>query len=197
MSGFNHRILVVDDEAAIRATAEALLSTEGYEVVTAVDGFDGLVQLRRSLPDVIISDLSMPNMSGFEFLSVVRKRFPQIPVIAVSGAYSGGSGGIIADAFFFKGQYRPEELFIKIRALIEAGPLRASIAKSDGAPLWIPVNESGYFVVTCPGCLRSSSIEATDSPTELRSLECPFCGSAIRIISDKRSKRPSRRQQTA
>ncbi len=184
MSGFNHRILVVDDEAAIRETAEALLATAGYEVLTAVDGFDGLVQLRRSLPDLIISDLSMPNMSGFEFLSVVRKRFPQIPVIALSGAYNGGLGGLIADAFFFKGQYSPEELFIKIRALIEAGPIRLSVPKSDGAPMWIPVNDSGYFVVTCPGCLRSSSVEATNSPTELRELECPFCASPIRIVSD-------------
>src|SRR5512133_289933 len=111
MSGFNHRILVVDDEPAIRATADALLSSQGYEVITAVDGFDGLVQLRRSLPDLIVSDLSMPSMSGFEFLSVVRKRFPQLPVIAISGAYQGGLGGVIADAFFFKGQYSPEELF--------------------------------------------------------------------------------------
>ena len=147
--------------------------------------------------DIIISDLSMPNMSGFEFLSVVRKRFPQIPVIAISGAYNGGFGGVIADAFFFKGQYSPEELFAKIRMLIEGGSIRPSVAKSDGAPLWIPINDSGYFVVTCTACLRSSSIEATDSPTELRELECPFCGSAIRIISDKRSKLPPRRTRTA
>ena len=197
MSGFNHRILVVDNDAAIRATAQTLLATQGYEIITAVDGFDGLVQLRRSLPDIIISDLSMPNMSGFEFLSVVRKRFPQIPVIAISGAYNGGFGGVIADAFFFKGQYSPEELFAKIRMLIEGGSIRPSIPKSDGAPLWIPINDSGYFVVTCTACLRSSSIEAKDSPTELRELECPFCGSAIRIISDKRSKLPPRRTRSA
>src|SRR5581483_8003412 len=103
MAGFNHRILVVDDEAAVRDTAKAILATQEYEVVTAVDGFDALVQLRRSLPDLIISDLSMPNMSGFEFLSVVRKRFPHIPVIAISGAYNGGLGGVIADAFFSRG----------------------------------------------------------------------------------------------
>ena len=118
-------------------------------------------------------------MSGFEFLSVVRRRFPQIPVIAISGAYNGGFGGVIADAFFFKGQYRPEELLAKICMLIENGSIRPSVPKSDGAPLWIPVNESGYFVVTCTGCFRSSSIEAKDSATELRELECPFCGCAI------------------
>ncbi len=197
MNGFNYRILVVDDEAAIRKTAEALLATQGYEIVTAVDGFDALVQLRRSLPDLIISDLSMPNMSGFEFLSVVRKRFPQIPVIAISGAYNGGLGGVIADAFFFKGQYSPEELFTKIRGLIETGPIRASVLNSEGAPLWIPVNENGYFVVTCTACLRSSSFEAKDSPTELREMECPFCGTAIHIVSDKRLNRRSRTTRTA
>lgn len=136
-------------------------------------------------------------MSGFEFLSVVRKRFPQIPVIAVSGAYDGGFGGVIADAFFFKGHYRPDELFDKIRMLIESGSIRPSIPKSDGAPLWIPINESGYFVVTCAGCLRASSVEATDSPTELRELECPFCQCAIRIISEKLLKKSPRRKLTA
>ncbi len=194
MAGFNFRILVIDDEAAVRETAKAILSTQGYEVITAVDGFDGLVQLRRSLPDIIITDLSMPNMSGFEFLSVVRKRFPQIPVIAVSGAYNGSMGGVIADAFFSKGQYSPEELFTKINDLINAGPLRPHVSKPDSAPVWIPVDEKGYFVVTCPGCLRSSSVEARESPTELRELECPFCSTAIRIVSNKHVlKKPFRR----
>ncbi len=185
MSGFNHRILVVDDEAAVRETAKTMLGTQGYEVIAAVDGFDGLVQLRRSLPDIIISDLSMPNMSGFEFLSVVRKRFPHIPVIAVSGAYNGGLGGVIADAFFFKGEYKPDELFTKIRVLIEAGPIRPYSARPDRAPVWIPVNDTGYFVVTCPDCLRSSSVQAEDSATELRELECAFCATTIRIVSNK------------
>lgn len=185
MKGFNYRILVVDDDEAIRATAAAILSAEGYEVVTAVDGFDGLVQLRRSLPDIIISDLSMPNMSGFEYLSVVRKRFPQIAVIAISGAYNGGLGGVIADAFFYKGQYRPDELFTRIRDLIDAGPIRPFVPRPDRAPIWVPVNETGYFVVTCPDCLRSSSIQAEESLTELREVECPYCDTAIRILADK------------
>ncbi len=197
MGGFNYRILVVDDEPAVRDTAKAMLATQGYEIITAVDGFDGLVQLRRSHPDLIISDLSMPNMSGFEFLSVVRKRFPHIPVIAISGAYQGGLGGVIADAFFFKGQYRPKELFGKIREMIEAGPIRPYVPSPDHTPIWVPVNEQGYFVVTCPACLRSSSIEAVESVTELRESECPFCGTVIHTLSDKHVlKKPSRSKQT-
>jgi CheY-like chemotaxis protein len=185
MGGFNYRILVVDDEAAVRDTAKAILATQGYEVVTAADGFDALVQLRRSLPDLIISDLSMPNMSGFELLAVVRKRLPHIPVIAISGAYNGGLGGVIADAFFFKGQYHPEELFTKIRDMLKAGAIRPYVPSPDHTPIWVPVNEQGYFVVTCPACLRSSSMEAKESLTELRESECPFCGTVIRILSDK------------
>lgn len=198
MGGFNYRILVVDDEAAVRDTAKAILATQGYEIITAVDGFDALVQLRRSLPDLIISDLSMPNMSGFEFLSVVRKRFPHIPVIAISGAYNGGLGGVIADAFLFKGQYHREELFTKVRDMLEAGPIRPYVPSPDHAPIWVPVNEQGYFVVTCPGCLRSSSLEAKESVTELRESECPFCSTVIRVLSNKRvlKKQSSRTNRT-
>ncbi len=66
-----------------------LLESKGYEVLLAGDGFEGLLALKQSLPDIIISDLSMPNMNGFEFLSVVRRRFPIIPVIVISGQFSG------------------------------------------------------------------------------------------------------------
>jgi CheY-like chemotaxis protein len=68
---------------------KTLLETQGYEVLCAGDGFEGLAALKQSLPDIIISDLRMPNMSGFEFLSVVRRRFPVIPVIVISGEFSG------------------------------------------------------------------------------------------------------------
>ena len=82
------RILFVDDEPGMREMVAMLLSEEGYEVLTAVDGLDALAQLRSVTPNLILSDLNMPRMSGFEFLSVVRRRFPSIPVIAISGALS-------------------------------------------------------------------------------------------------------------
>lgn len=83
-NSFRYRILVVDDEENLRKMAQAILESQGYEVMCAVDDFHALATLRQSLPDVIISDLRMPNMNGFEFLSVVRSRFPQIPIIAIS-----------------------------------------------------------------------------------------------------------------
>jgi CheY-like chemotaxis protein len=116
--GFKYRILVVDDEPLIRETSALVLTEQGYEIRTAGDGFEALVELRQALPDMIISDLSMPNMSGFEFLSVVRRRFPHIPVIAISGQYEGTKPtGLIANCYFSKGHYTPEELFTNISRL--------------------------------------------------------------------------------
>jgi CheY-like chemotaxis protein len=103
---FRYRVLVVDDEPSIRETTKPLLESQGYEALTAADGMDGLLALSKSLPDVIISDLHMPRMSGFEFLTIVRRRFPRIAIIAMSGEFVLGQhlAVIHADAFWQKGQ---------------------------------------------------------------------------------------------
>ena len=184
-SGFDYRILVVDDDPAILNTSALILRERGYEVRTASSGFAALAELRRSLPDVIISDLRMPNMSGFELLSVVRRRFPQIPVIAVSGEYSGAAPvGLIADAFLSKADYKPHELFNKIADLLRDSPMRPHVNKPDRAPVWVPRNDSGYFVVTCCECLRSFSIPEEHSGNELRETKCVFCDAQISYLAD-------------
>jgi CheY-like chemotaxis protein len=79
---------VVDDDESVREVFTVMLREKGYEVATAENGFDALLKLKGvAIPDVIILDLNMPEMSGFEFLSLVRRRFPKISVIASSGAY--------------------------------------------------------------------------------------------------------------
>lgn len=191
--GFAFRVLVVDDEPTVLTTSSAVLQSKGYEVRTAEDGFAALAELKRSLPDLIISDLRMPNMSGFELLSVVRRRFPQIPVIAISGEFSGTAPeGLIADAFFGKGEYTPEQLFDKIADLLENSPLRPHIAKPDKAPVWIPKNEAGYIVVTCTECLRSFSLPDEATHSEVQEAHCIFCGSKVCFLADlkERKKQP-------
>jgi CheY-like chemotaxis protein len=102
------RILVVEDDATVRLTISTLLRDQGYDVSVAIDGFDALLQLEHTVPDLILSDLNMPQMSGFELLSVVRRRFPEILVVASSGAYVAGGvpNGVIADAFSTPGNHR-------------------------------------------------------------------------------------------
>lgn len=185
--GFKYRILVVDDEPLIRQTSALVLAEQGYEIRTAGDGFEALVELRQSLPDLIISDLSMPNMSGFEFLSVVRRRFPQISVIAISGEYDGTRPtGLIADLYFSKGHYAPEDLFVNIARLVEHGPIRPHIEKADKAPIWVPLNASGYVVITCTECLRSFSVsdQKLICDTEVQEVPCEFCDTPVQVSID-------------
>ncbi len=74
-------ILLVEDEPVLQRLIAGYLVAAGYVVQTAIDGLDAIAKLRAGLPQFIISDLRMPRMDGFEFLHVVHKRFPQIPVV--------------------------------------------------------------------------------------------------------------------
>src|SRR6476659_4591082 len=138
-----HEILVVEDDDGVRDSLELLLKSAGYAVTTAIHGFDALLQLKKRLPDIVLSDLSMPQMSGFELLSVVRRRFPQISVIAMSGAYHSGDavpGGVIADAFYAKGLSGPKELLDMVADLIRTSTAHAVDHGKESAPVWIPRN---------------------------------------------------------
>lgn len=66
------KILAVDDSATMRQMLEVCLSSEGFDVVTAEDGLDGIDKLKASNPDVVITDINMPRMDGFEFIEAVR-----------------------------------------------------------------------------------------------------------------------------
>src|SRR5207237_9633354 len=112
----------------ISDTRILVMETSGYDVNTAIHGFDALLQMKRVLPSIVISDLNMPQMSGFEFLSVVRRRFPRISVIAMSGAYHSSDtvpGGVIADAFYSKGHSHPEALLLTVAEMVRASAAHA------------------------------------------------------------------------
>ena len=99
------RVLIVDDEPLIRMSMSHVLVEVGYCARTAIDGCSALLEIRREAPDILVADLYMPGMSGFELLSEVRHQFPAIKVIAMSGAFSGEEmpSGVVADAFYQKG----------------------------------------------------------------------------------------------
>ena len=81
-----HKILVVDDDKDIVETIRGRLVREGYEVFAAFDGEEALVKAKETLPDVIILDLMMPKLNGFEVLKEIRVVLKDkwIPVIIVS-----------------------------------------------------------------------------------------------------------------
>ena len=97
-------LLIVDDIFLIRELLSAFFKESGYSVRSAQDGYSALVEIRSEVPDILLSDLNMPGMSGFELLSVVRSKFPKIQAIAMSsGLPKGGEPRVVADAFYRKG----------------------------------------------------------------------------------------------
>ena len=82
------KILITEDEDIVRELLQKKLSYEGYEVETAKNGIEGLEKSRSFKPDLIISDIIMPKMNGFEFLEELKKdeELKKIPVIVISNS---------------------------------------------------------------------------------------------------------------
>jgi DNA-binding NtrC family response regulator len=82
------KILVVDDETSILNTLQILLRGEGFEVTVAVSGREALERFDDVAPDVVLTDIRMPGMSGLELLAAVRERDPELPVILMTAQAS-------------------------------------------------------------------------------------------------------------
>lgn len=83
------RVLVVDDDPAVRDVVTSMLETAGYSVTQAGDGRQALLILSQSQIDVVITDLVMPEQEGIETIKLIRRDFPRTRVIAMSGAFGG------------------------------------------------------------------------------------------------------------
>jgi CheY-like chemotaxis protein len=79
------RVLVVDDDKAVRTAIKTILEHHGYDVVVAEDGRSGVEAVRESRFDVVIVDIFMPGMDGLETIRVFHQHAPEVPVIAISG----------------------------------------------------------------------------------------------------------------
>jgi len=79
------KVLIIDDDTLARATMASILEGAGYHVMTAEDGKRGLLRMRKEEPDVIITDLVMPEKEGIETIREILADRPQAKIIAVSG----------------------------------------------------------------------------------------------------------------
>jgi DNA-binding NtrC family response regulator len=115
------RILIIDDEAAIRESLETLLSLEGYAVEVAVDGEEGLDRIEQNSYDLVLLDLALPGKNGLEVLQILRESQPALPVIMIT-AY--GKVDNVVDAIrtgaqnFVQKPWDNEKLLADIRSAI-------------------------------------------------------------------------------
>lgn len=79
------RVLVVDDEEDAREMLSAILSQAGFDVDEAADGFAALTKVSRYRPDVVVTDLRMPGMTGVDLLQRIRRIHGDVPVILATG----------------------------------------------------------------------------------------------------------------
>jgi CheY-like chemotaxis protein len=184
-----NNILIVDDNASVRETIALVLASQRYEVATAKDGLDALFQLKVRIPDLLLCDLEMPRMSGYELLSVVRRRFPVLGVVAMSGSYESElmPAGVLADAFYAKGRNEPAKLLQVVADLLRSSAARGRNHEHELAPIWAPrisrdASGTFYVLLTCPDCLRSFSLEAMQATTTILDTTCVFCQGEIRYI---------------
>lgn len=187
MEVFNAKptLLIVDDEESIRTSLSLVFTKLGHGVRSAGDGFAALIEIRHETPDVLLSDLNMPGMSGFELLSVVRRRFPMIRVIATSGEIFSDEvlSSVAAYAFYRKGSGLVELLNVIENAL--RLPERISRRNvNNSAPIWIQKNghdASGQAFVTiaCPECLRTFNQSVCSAAGTVHKTDCVHCCSLI------------------
>jgi DNA-binding NtrC family response regulator len=88
------KILVVDDEKVVRDGCHRVLTGRGYEVLTAENGQVAMDILRKDVVDIILLDLKMPVMSGEEVLAKTSAKYPEIPVIIITGHGTVETGGL-------------------------------------------------------------------------------------------------------
>lgn len=126
------QILVIDDDHAVRGAMQLLLQAEGFDVVVASDGTNGIVTAQANAPDLVIVDLFMPGMTGVDTIKAIRERIPRVPIIAISGvlpnstassADSLSSAALTGADLTLHKPFRPNELLKAVRRSM--GPLQA------------------------------------------------------------------------
>jgi DNA-binding response OmpR family regulator len=146
-----HTIMVVDDQSSVRQLIQEYLTEQGFKVLTATDGQNALYMARHEQPDLILLDIMMPKMDGYQFLQQYRKE-RQTPIIIITAreeetdAVLGLDLG--ADDYVIK-PFRMRELTSRIHAVLrrsEVSPEKMELLRSDGIEL-----DRGTHCVTVEG----------------------------------------------
>jgi twitching motility two-component system response regulator PilG len=114
------KVMVIDDSKTIRRTAEMLLKKEGCEVITAVDGFEALAKITDQHPDIILVDIMMPRLDGYQTCALIKsnRMFRATPVIMLSskdGIFDKAKGRIVGAEQYLTKPFTRDELLGAIR----------------------------------------------------------------------------------
>lgn len=135
------KVLVVDDSPTQQLQIQMLLENDGYQVVLAANGLEALAVIADQMPDIVVTDLQMPEMNGLELVSEIKARYPALPVILTTAV---GSESIAAQALHLGAtSYVPKrdlgemlsetvrQVLDVIRAASDAQQVAANIVRSE------------------------------------------------------------------
>ncbi len=113
------RILVVDDSSTIRRSAESMLTAEGYDVVTAENGFEALSMVARHHPDLIFVDIMMPRLDGYQTCAIIKNnaQFRATPVVMLTskdGLFDQARGRVVGSDLYLTKPFTKEELLAAV-----------------------------------------------------------------------------------
>jgi DNA-binding response OmpR family regulator len=119
------RILVLDDEPSILLMIKKMLEREGHEVDLALNGLEGMALFEKNKPDLVITDIIMPEKEGLETILELRKKHPELRIIAISGGGRIGPQGYLPSAKYlgadmvFQKPLVPKEFIAAVTKLLD------------------------------------------------------------------------------
>lgn len=117
-------VLIVDDSATIRRSAESMLSNEGFQVITAENGFEALSKVTRHRPDIIFVDIMMPRLDGYQTTAIIKNNaeFRDTPIIMLTskdGLFDKARGRVVGSDLYLTKPFTREELLGAVRQHVD------------------------------------------------------------------------------
>ena len=181
-------VLGVDDSPTIRKLVAMTLKDSNFNVITAEDGLDAMKKIETSVPDIILLDISMPQMSGYEVCTAIREdpRTSHIPVIMLTGKEGSLEKDMArqagATAYLTK-PFNPDQLLAVVNKYAAYGDkilaTRSGAQVAPKAPAPPSAAKPKVVRVKCPKCAKPALFRADQAVG--RVLKCPHCEMKFRI----------------
>ncbi len=144
-------VMVIDDSKTIRRSAENLLQKEGWSVVTAVDGFDALAKVVEHEPDLVLADIMMPRLDGYQTCALIKNndRYSHTPVIMLSSKdslFDKARGRVVGSDQYLTKPFSRDELISTVRKHLQNRPVKRR--KHGDTPASALQSTTGSAVVT-------------------------------------------------